>query len=69
MVINISKYDFEKDLLRHGVWVAQLVNHQPSAQVVISQFWDRAPRRALLTVESVCPSLSALLPACDHSLS
>ena len=46
---------FCKKWLR-GTWVAQLVKHLPSAQVMISRSWDPAPHWAL------CSAGSLLLP-------
>ena len=43
----------------------------PSAQVMNSGSWDRAPHRALCSAGSLLPpflSLPASLPTCDHSL-
>ena len=45
-----------------GAWVAQLIKHLPSAQVMISESWDRAPRWAS------CSGGSLLLPLLMLSL-
>ena len=42
-------------------WVAQSVKHLPSAQVMISESWDRAPHGAPYPA-GVCFSLSLCLP-------
>ena len=51
-----------------GAWVAQSVKHLPSAQVMISRFWDRVPRGAQLGVyfsHSAVPIVLSL----SHTLS
>ena len=54
-----------------GTWVAQWVKPPPSAQVMISGSWDRAPRWAPCLAGSLLPPLSlpVSLPTCDLSLS
>ena len=54
-----------------GAWVAQWVGPLPSAQVMISGSWDRAPHRAPCSVGSLLLSrpLPASLPACALCLS
>ena len=50
-----------------GTWVSQWVKPLPSAQVMISGSWDRAPHRALCSGGSLLLPLSlpAALPTCD----
>ena len=69
---------FFKDSVSWGAWVAQLVKHPTSAQVVISQFMGLSPESGSvlmaqsleLTSDSVSPSLSAPpLPIPCQSLS
>ena len=47
--------------------MAQWVEPLPSAQVVVSGSWDRAPHRALCSEGTLLPpvSLPASLPTCD----
>ena len=47
-----------------GTWVAQWVKSLPSAQVMISGSWDRAPNQDLCSVGSLLPALSPCLPLC-----
>ena len=49
-----------------GAWVAQLVRHLPSTQVIIPGSWD--PEDSLLS-RGVCFSLSLCLSPCSCSLS
>ena len=62
--INFIFYYFLlKIVVIWGAWVAQWVKPLPSAQVMISESWDRVPHRALSSAESLLPppSLSACL--------
>ena len=67
-LVNIIKQSFK--VSSRGTWVAQWVKPLPSAQVMISGSWDRAPHRALCSAGSLLPPLSlpASLPNCDLSL-
>ena len=61
-----------KSLFR-GAWVAQLVKHLTSAQVMISQLVSSSPESgSLLSAQSLleihCPPLSLPLPALSLSL-
>jgi len=56
--------DTEPKKMTHngGAWVVQSVRHLPSAQVMISGSWDRAPCRAPCSARSLLLSLPLLLP-------
>ena len=65
----------KEDVVYRGAWMAQLVKHPTSAQVMISQFVSLGPASgSVLTAQSlepasdsVSPSLSAP-PLFDHSV-
>ena len=50
-------------------WVAQWFKPLPSAQVMMSGSWDRAPHRALCSAGSLLPPLALCLPLCLHVIS
>ena len=50
-----------------GAWVAQLVEHLPSAQVMIPGSWDGAWCQALCSAGSLLLPLPAAPPACALS--
>ena len=54
---------------RRGPWVAQMVNRLPSAQVMISRSWDRAPWPAPSSAGSLLLLLPLPLPLLILSLS
>ena len=45
-----------------GTWVAQVVKHLPSAQVMILGSWDRAPHHAPCSAGSLLSTLPLPLP-------
>ena len=47
---------------QQGPWVVQSVKHLSSAQVMISGSWDRAPRQAPCSAQSLLLPLPLLLP-------
>ena len=51
-----------------GTWVAQLVEHLPSAQVMIPEFWDGAPHQTPCLAGSLLLPLPLLLPLLVLSL-
>ena len=61
--IEIALKNLLKIMVR-GTWVAQLVKHMPSAQVMISGSWDQALHWAQCSMGS----LLLLLPLCSLSL-
>ena len=46
-------------------WVAQVVEHLPSAQVMIPQSWDEVPSQAPCSEGSLLLPLPSALSACD----
>ena len=52
-----------------GTWVAQLVKRLPSAQVMFSGSWNRAPHQAPRSVQSLLLPLPATPLACALCLS
>ena len=67
---SIFSYTFRIYFIGEPVWLSGL-KPLPSAQVMVPGSWDRAPRRALCSVESLLSpfSLPASLPTCDLCLS
>ena len=53
-----------KNKVNRGAWVAQWVKPLPSAQVMVSGSWDRAPHQALCSAGSLLASLSLCLLLC-----
>ena len=60
---GVSHVIFKFTLLFWGTWVAELVEHLTSTQVMISWFVGSSPCRALLTAQSLEPASDSVSPS------
>jgi len=66
---GVQQEPLEENLQSLGRLGGSVVGRLPSAQVMIPESWDRAPRRAPCSVGSLLLPLPAAPPACALSLS